>query len=129
MNDAPERIWLQLGAGDHGSHTSCEDYQGWDEGGTNEPEYVRADIAAAAKERAVRAALEAAAARVEELEIELRISIGGCDANFGNSHSPISVDNGKYTFCQLCGETMTKAEVRRHSSAAAVRYVKGAQDE
>jgi len=66
---------------------------------------------------------EAAEARVKALEIELKIAIGGCDANHGDSHSPISIDGGKYYFCQECGETMTKAEVKRHSSAAAIRKV------
>ena len=60
MIDAPERIWLQLGAGDNGSHTWCDQNQGWDDGGPNEPEYVRADIhdAVVAERDAMRAALQ-----------------------------------------------------------------------
>ena len=49
MTDAPERIWLQLGAGDYGTHTWCDQPQGWaDENGEGEPEYIRADLHAAA---------------------------------------------------------------------------------
>ena len=44
-NAAPERIWLQLGAGDQGTHTWCDQNQGWDDDGPNEPEYIRADLA------------------------------------------------------------------------------------
>ena len=77
--------------------------------------YSEADVSA------LLARAEAAEARVAVLEIELKISIGGCDANNGDSHTPISLDAGKYYFCQACGETMTKAEVKRHSSAAAIR--------
>ena len=62
-----------------------------------------------------------AEARVKALEIELKISIGGCDANNGDRHTPITLDAGKYYFCQECGKTMTKAEAKRHSSAAAIR--------
>ena len=49
MTDAPERIWLQLGAGEYGTHTWCDQPQGWaDENGEGEPEYIRADLHAAA---------------------------------------------------------------------------------
>ena len=64
MNDAPERIWLQLGAGDHGSHTWCDQNQGWDDDGPNEPEYVRADLHQAAIDAAVLAERERCAAWV-----------------------------------------------------------------
>jgi hypothetical protein len=41
MSDwAPERIWLQRGVGEEGSHTWCEDEQGGD---IEEAEYVRTD--------------------------------------------------------------------------------------
>lgn len=46
MTDAPERIWLQLGAGDYGTHTWADAPQDWaDETGCGEPEYIRADLA------------------------------------------------------------------------------------
>jgi len=42
----PERIWLQMEAGDGGTHTWADHNTAWDEQGVYEPEYVRADIAA-----------------------------------------------------------------------------------
>ena len=45
MTEAPERIWLQLGAGDYGTHTWCDQPQDWaDDKGDGEPEYIRADL-------------------------------------------------------------------------------------
>jgi len=45
MSEAPERVWLQLGAGEYGTHTWCDQPQDWaDENGDGEPEYIRADL-------------------------------------------------------------------------------------
>ena len=57
MREAPERIWLQLGAGDFGSHTWCDTPQDWaDENGDGEPKYIRADLVEAAVKRALEGA-------------------------------------------------------------------------
>ena len=61
MADAPERIWLQLGAGDEGTHTWADHQAGWDDDGEYEPGYIRADVAEAEKQLAVAAALREAA--------------------------------------------------------------------
>ncbi len=69
----------------------------------------------------VQAQIDAERERADKAEAALRVSVGGCDANEGWSHKPISIDGGKYFFCQNCGETLTKAEAKRHSTAAAIR--------
>jgi len=85
-------------------------------------EDISATLRALVAERdAARTAQREAEALVTAMDIELKVAIGGCDANNGNRHTPISIDGGKYYFCQFCGETMTKAAVKRHSSAAAIR--------
>jgi hypothetical protein len=69
----------------------------------------------------VQAQIDAERERADKAEAALRASVGGCDANEGWSHKPISIDGGKYFFCQDCGETLTKAVANRHSTAAAIR--------
>jgi len=69
----------------------------------------------------VQAQIDAERERADKAEAALRVSVGGCDANEGWSHKPISIDGGKYFFCQDCGETLTKAVANRHSTAAAIR--------
>jgi hypothetical protein len=76
-------------------------------------DYIRKDTA----DSAVMAERE----RADKAEADLRVSVGGCDANAGWSHKPISIDGGKYFFCQNCGETLTKTVGKRHSTAAAIR--------
>jgi uncharacterized protein (DUF736 family) len=79
--------------------------------------WVRADTVQAQIDAAVNAERE----RADKAEADLRVSVGGCDANAGWSHKPISIDGGKYFFCQNCGETLTKTVAKRHSIAAAIR--------
>jgi hypothetical protein len=76
-------------------------------------DYIRKDIADAA--------VKAERERADKAEADLRVSVGGCDANAGWSHKTISIDGGKYFFCQNCGETLTKTVAKRHSTAAAIR--------
>jgi hypothetical protein len=66
MSEAPKRIWLQLGAGEYGTHTWCDQRQDWaDENGDGEPEYIRADLVDSllkqAREEVLREASEVAA--------------------------------------------------------------------
>lgn len=65
---------------------------------------------------------EAAEAKVARLEECLAVAMGGCDANAGFEHSPVSLPHDRgYTFCQRCGETLTKAVAKAASSAAVQR--------
>jgi hypothetical protein len=79
--------------------------------------WIREDTMQAQIDAAVKAERE----RADKAEADLRVSVGGCDANAGWSHKPISIDGGKYFFCQNCGETLTKTVAKRHSIAAAIR--------
>ena len=109
MSDLPERIWVWSNEPGNEVVISVpgQPYP------TGSPEYVRKDIADAA--------VKAARERADKAEADLRVSVGGCDANAGWSHKPISIDGGKYFFCQNCGETLTKTVAKRHSTAAAIR--------
>jgi hypothetical protein len=109
MSDMPERVWVWRNEPGNEVVISVAD-QPYP---TGSPEYVRKDIADAA--------VKAERERADKAEADLRVSVGGCDANAGLSHKPISIDGGKYFFCQNCGETLTKTVAKRHSTAAAIR--------
>ncbi len=79
---------------------------------------IPADHAAAlaARDKRIRAEERA------KWEACLAVAMGGCDANNGLEHSPISLPNERgYIFCEKCGETLTKATAKAASSAAAQR--------
>ena len=87
QNTAPERIWLQLGAGDYGTHTWCDQPQDWaDENGEGEPEYIRADIHERLVAEAVAAALEEAINRVNGCDrvSEVQPAIRALIAEYGD---------------------------------------------
>jgi hypothetical protein len=113
MSEAPERIWVWRNEPGNEVVISVPG-QPYPAGS---PEYICADIAQAQIDAAVKAERE----RADKAEADLRVSVGGCDANAGWSHKPILIDGGKYFFCQNCGETLTKTVAKRHSTAAAIR--------
>ena len=83
-------------------------------------------ITLADHERAVQAAVakavKALTVDIAVVQAELRVALGGCDANGGWNHRPISIPSSpKDIFCQDCGEMLDKATAKRHMSAAANR--------
>jgi len=77
---------------------------------------------ARAVQAAVAKAVEAITAERDAVQAELRVALGGCDANGGWNHRPISLPSAaKDIFCQDCGEMLDKATAKRHLSAAANR--------
>jgi len=96
MSDAPSTSWATWA------------WQAYREGRLVEADIVQPQISAERE-------------RADKAEAALRVSVGGCDASDGWAHKPISIDGGKYFFCQDCGETLAKAVAKRHSTAAAIR--------
>ncbi len=83
---------------------------------------TRTALARAPAPELIRQAVAEERERADKAEAELRVAIGGCDANNGWNHSPIRLPNDpKYVFCSACGETMTPSQAKRHSSAAIIR--------
>jgi len=76
----------------------------------------------AAVQSAVAKAVEAITVDIAVVQAELRVALGGCDANGGWNHRPVSIPSApKDIFCQNCGEMLDKATAKRHLSAAANR--------